>query len=221
MTVLAGDCLFTLTTFGRETIFAPQSTPTITTLDRAPNVPIWRDKESILEMAMLSEESLQIVSTAEHPTDAIQMLDRAKRREDAVRLLASVLGPTERVRWCMDSLKFARIPLENTTQLQIQNWVAVPNESNRELIEQSIESAPPESPWLWCMKAIGWTGGSLAPQGFAVIPPPSRLSVSAVITAMQLANCHTDPDAFRSHVIQQGMALLPSNNEREGHATSR
>ncbi len=220
-TVTAGGCVFVLRTQVGQPAPELHSSISSTTLERGLDLPVWQNKESVLEMAMLSEQASQCASAADHPAAAIHSLENSKLREDAVRLLASVLTPLDRIRWCVDGLGFAQIPSEFSVRQLLQSWIDAPNETNRTLVEQQIAAANAESPWTWCMKAIAWLGGSLAPKGFAIVPPPSRLSVSAVITAMQLASSRTDPDAFRAHVVQQGSALIRSSKESGDHATSR
>ena len=72
-------------------------------------------------------------------------------------------------------------------------WVLDPTDENRRAALGAAETADTKLPACWLARAAGWSGGSLAPPGMAVVPPHEHLTAQALVGALLLAAVFRDP----------------------------
>jgi hypothetical protein len=171
-------------------------------------LPIWGKRSEQIEWAGLSEEGKACIEVATDPSVAVAMLEAHGLLEDAIRLIASSLNNAIRIHWCVQALRSAKLAIDSAANEAVDRWLAHQNDEARLGVEAMVPWNDKSSPWTWCMTAIVWTGGSLAPLDSPTLAPPPRMGVAAVIAAIQLASCHTNPKNFRIRCIEEGIIRL-------------
>ena len=66
-------------------------------------------------------------------------------------------------------------------------WVYGPDEEHRKAADRAAEAAGLRSPAGLVAQAVGWSGGSLAPEGLDEVPPPEHLTGRMVAAAVIVA----------------------------------
>ena len=97
-----------------------------------------------------------------------------------------------------------------------RQWFAEPNEKNRRKAEAAAENANYEGPASFLAAAAFWSGGSIAPEGLAEVPPEKTLTAQAVSAALLMAGTWGPPtqtaDRYRGF-LQEGKKLAASQPE--------
>lgn len=129
--------------------------------------------------------------------------------EDALRLVARSLPRKFALAWACDNVKRALRPASEDFERDragaalAEGWLASPNERQRRLALEFAERNGFAGTGSWLAAAAGWMEGSLAPEGYAEIPPPPHLVYDAVIAAqltLVAADAATMPELLQRFV---------------------
>lgn len=109
--------------------------------------------------------------------------------EDALRLVAHSLPRKFALAWACDNVKRALRPesadfeRDRAGAALAEGWLASPSDKQRRLALAFAERNVYAGTGSWLAAAAGWMEGSLAPEGYAEVPPPPHLVYDAVIAA--------------------------------------
>jgi hypothetical protein len=129
--------------------------------------------------------------------DYLGRLMQGALRPDAVRVAAAVLPKREAVRWAGDCVRQtdgqAQGPAADALAAAAA-WVADPSEEHRKRAWTAANAAGLDTlPGLVALAAFA-TGGSLAPDGAPVVPPPEEMTARTVAGAVLLAAVARQPE---------------------------
>lgn len=132
---------------------------------------------------------LQVQSAEPTLEGHVRALLAAGLGEDALRLVARSLPRKFALAWACDNIKRALQPTSDTFELDragvalAEGWLASPSERQRRMALEFAERNEFVGTGSWLAAAAGWMEGSLAPEGYAEVPPPAHLVYDAVIAA--------------------------------------
>jgi len=116
-----------------------------------------------------------------------QRLLQCPAPEEAVTFLAQLFTRRVAVWWGHECLRVIGTPLDpaDTRMMAlVADWVAAPNETNRQQVIDAVAASDRRSPGVWLAMATGWTGGSLAPPESSPVPVPRFLTGRGVNAAV-------------------------------------
>jgi hypothetical protein len=172
----------------------------------------------------LSRLGRRIIAEATSPGDFLNRLLAAGCGDDAARVLTRALPRRYAIAWtcqCIRSESRAKAlsPMERECLEQAETWLhggRLPSintpaasgeesksrgrmdpEDQRRQCAELAKAAGHETPAAWAAAAVGWSGGSLAPRGFAEVPPGEHLTAEACFAALALLAA-ADPAASRA-----------------------
>ena len=107
--------------------------------------------------------------------------------EEAVTFMAQLFTRRVAIWWGHECLRYLE-PLLDPQDLEMMAlcaaWVATPDDAHRRHVASSVDLCVTRSPGVWLAMATSWTGGSLAPAGNPVVPPPRFLTGRGVNAAV-------------------------------------
>ena len=110
---------------------------------------------------------------------------------DAIRFLAHALPKPEAVWWACQCLKAAlgdKLPLaDKRAMAAAEQWVVEPTEAHRRAAETAAEATKYETAPGWAAAGAFWSGGSIAPEDQAEVPPKETLTAQAAVVAINLS----------------------------------
>ena len=152
----------------------------------------------ILPRLELEPDGEKAVAGADTAAAGVDRLVAADRRQDAVKLLAHALPKREAVWWacmCARSIPDAALPPEDAAAIEAAEvWVRRPDESSRRAAAAKADRTKFATPESWAAMGAFWSGGSMAPDGQVVVPPPDHLTATAVTGAVMLAAVRHTPE---------------------------
>lgn len=148
-----------------------------------------------LELEPQGEEAL---NGAEDALQGIDRLVEAGLLVEAARLAAHALPKREAVWWacmCARSVPDPALKAEDIAALELaEAWVRRPEEAARRAAAEAAEKTSFQSAEAWAAMGAFWSGGSLAPEGMAEVPPGEHLTGVAVAGAVVLASVRVKPE---------------------------
>lgn len=121
---------------------------------------------------------------------------------DALRFMAHSLPKREAVWWSCIAVRQLRAELlsgaEATAVAAAEAWATDPKEEKRRAAMSAAEAAKYEKPGGWAAAAAAWTGGSLAPPEYPVVPPGDALTAQATVAAITNSVVSGEPKQIRS-----------------------
>lgn len=124
------------------------------------------------------------------PSEFLRSLIEAELHEDAINYLAHGLPRREAVWWGCQCVR--ETPIEPGSAVEkalaaAEAWVYEPDEDHRKAADRAVEAASLRSAAGLVAQAVGWSGGSLAPEGLDEVPPPEHLTGRMVAAAVIVA----------------------------------
>ena len=168
----------------------------------------------------LGAEAKALLQDRQSPAEFLDLLIAHDLFADALIFLAFWLPKPIAVAWgcqCLESVAADRLPpRQKDAFAQARQWSAEPNEKNRRKAEAAAENANYEGPASFLAAAAFWSGGSIAPEGLAEVPPEKTLTAQAVSAALLMAGTWGPPtqtaDRYRGF-LQEGKKLAASQPE--------
>ncbi|MDB5316981.1 MAG: hypothetical protein JWO26_1547 [Rhodospirillales bacterium] len=146
----------------------------------------------ILARLELEPESEEALAGAQDALQGIEQLIEAGKLVEAARLVAHALPKREAVWWacmCARAIPDPALKPEDMASLAAaEAWVRRPEERARRAAAEIAEKTSFKSAEAWAAMGAFWSGGSLAPEGMADVPPGEHLTGVAVAGAIVLAS---------------------------------
>ena len=145
----------------------------------------------------LSTDAASVLTNVTLVPDALQRLEASGFLVEAARLVAHSLPKREAVWWaCMCASHTAPPDLPENDRLArelAESWVREQTDELRRKAMSNAEAGDFATPEAWAGVAAFWSGGSMAPEGQAAVPPAPHLCGTAVAGAIVLAAVRGDP----------------------------
>jgi len=146
----------------------------------------------ILARLDLEPESEEALAGAQDALQGIEQLVDAGKLVEAARLVAHALPKREAVWWacmCARAIPDPALKPEDLASLAAaEAWVRRPEERARRAAAEIAEKTSFKSAEAWAAMGAFWSGGSLAPEGMADVPPGEHLTGVAIAGAIVLAS---------------------------------
>lgn len=160
----------------------------------------------LCEVAALDPPAMELLDPTFGPREYIVALDAAGQHVDALNFLAHLLPRREGVWWAWTSAR--RVagddpppPIAGALQAT-ERWIARPTEEHRRAAMLAGEAAGFDTPAGCAALAAFLSGGSLAPEGAAEVPPPrfaaSRAVFGGLVFSAVAREPETAPEKYRS-----------------------
>ncbi len=161
----------------------------------------------------LAPEAKAMLNSQTPPQFLAALLDYGHDR-DALRFLAYAMPRRHAVFWaylCVKALLAGEVPPLAAQALQAAHqWVLDAAETSRRACEAAYLAAGLEEPAAVVAVAAFWSGGSLAPEGNPVVPPPAHLCAHGAASAVMLAIARSDPlkaKELYAQAVAQGVGV--------------
>ena len=145
----------------------------------------------LLPRMELDADGLKLLDGAADAALGVTRLQDAGRLTDAARVAANALPKREAVWWacmCARAVPDPKQTPEDIAALDAaEAWVRRPDEKSRRAAMAAAEAAKFRSTEAWAAVGAFWSGGSLAPEGLAEVPPAEHLTGGAITGAVLLA----------------------------------
>lgn len=147
--------------------------------------------EDLAHGLAFSETARTMAREARNPRDLLVRLLAKGLAYDAARLVVRALPKPYCVAWACECIRseISRRPLsppEVSCLESAEAWLREDGDASRRLAADRAAAANYETPAAWVAAAAGWSGGSLAPRGYAVVPPAPQLTADACFAAVSL-----------------------------------
>jgi hypothetical protein len=161
----------------------------------------------LLPRLELEPPALALLDGLPTAADGMLKLEAAGLRNEAARLAAHALPKREAVWWgCMCARAVpdpALLPVDADALLAAEAWVRKPNEEAlRRAAMEAAQRTAFRSPEAWAAVGAFWSGGSMAPAGQPVVPPPDHLTGVAVSGGVVLAAVRLRPDRAQDRLAR-------------------
>ena len=152
----------------------------------------------LLPRLELDADGEKAIAGADTAAAGVERLVAAGRHQDAMKLLAHALPKREAVWWacmCARAVPDAGLPAPDAAAIEAaEAWVRRPDEPARRAASVAADKTKFATPESWTAMGAFWSGGSMAPEGQMVVPPPDHLTATAVTGAVMLAAVRHTPD---------------------------
>lgn len=161
----------------------------------------------LLPRLELEPPALSLLNGLPTAAEGILKLEAAGLRNEAARLAAHALPKREAVWWgCMCARAVpdpALLPVDADALLAAEAWVRKPNEETlRRAAMEAAQRTAFRSPEAWAAVGAFWSGGSMAPAGQPVVPPPDHLTGVAVSGGVVLAAVRLRPERAQDRLAR-------------------
>ncbi|NGM19855.1 hypothetical protein G3576_07495 [Roseomonas stagni] len=161
----------------------------------------------LLPRLELEPPALSLLDGLPTAAEGILKLEAAGLRNEAARLAAHALPKREAVWWgCMCARAVpdpALLPVDADALLAAEAWVRKPNEETlRRAAMEAAQRTAFRSPEAWAAVGAFWSGGSMAPAGQPVVPPPDHLTGVAVSGGVVLAAVRLRPERAQDRLAR-------------------
>ncbi len=161
----------------------------------------------LLPRLELEPPALAMLAGLATAAEGIIRLESAGLRNEAARLAAHALPKREAVWWgCMCARAVpdpALLPVDADALLAAEAWVRKPTEENlRRAAMEAAQRTAFRSPEAWAAVGAFWSGGSMAPAGQPVVPPPDHLTGVAVSGGVVLAAVRLRPERAQDRLAR-------------------
>ncbi len=119
----------------------------------------------VTQMRPLAEET---------PLAFLRRLRGSHTPEEALTLSAHAVQPKIAIWWaheCLRQVPEGLSPMDRTMMEAVAAWIAEPVQAHRHAVMREALWAPTRSPGVMLALAVGWSGGSVAPNDPAPVPP--------------------------------------------------
>jgi hypothetical protein len=161
----------------------------------------------LLPRLELEPPALSLLDGLTTAAEGILKLESAGLRNEAARLAAHALPKREAVWWgCMCARAVpdpSLLPVDAEALLAAEAWVRKPaEESLRRAAMEAAQRTAFRSPEAWAAVGAFWSGGSMAPAGQPVVPPPDHLTGVAVSGGVVLAAVRLRPERAQDRLAR-------------------
>lgn len=161
----------------------------------------------LLPRLELEPPALAMLEGLATAAEGIIKLESAGLRNEAARLAAHALPKREAVWWgCMCARAVpdpALLPVDADALLAAEAWVRKPGEETlRRAAMEAAQRTAFRSPEAWAAVGAFWSGGSMAPAGQPVVPPPDHLTGVAVSGGVVLAAVRLRPERAQDRLAR-------------------
>ena len=169
-----------------------------------------------------AQQDISAEPNDEPPQAFLERLRRGRTPEDAVSLLAYVLGRREAVWWAVQSVRLlARISAgqEDTPLQAAEAWVRDPDDLTRRGALRLGMTGNHRLATTWVALAAGWSGGNIGPSHHALVPATPEMTPKAVRTAILVALATVnarDRENRLQACIDMGIPLMCPNPDGAG-----
>jgi hypothetical protein len=145
--------------------------------------------EDIARGVPFSPPAREMMGESRNPRDLLVRLLAKGLAFDAARLVVRALPKPYCVAWTCECIRLdvARQPLSPGDALCLESaeaWLRDDADEPRRLAAERAAAANYETPSAWVAAAAGWSGGSLSPRGYTVVPPAPQLTADACFAAV-------------------------------------
>jgi hypothetical protein len=131
-----------------------------------------------------AQEDIEANPTETEPMAFIRQLLDGPTPEATISFCAYLLPRREAVWWACKSIRDGGTP-DNAELLALaEEWVKVPEESNRRAALSAANAAKIKGPCAWAAFGAGWSGGSMTDNVEQPVRPPAYLTAKAVRAAV-------------------------------------
>jgi len=173
-----------------------------------------RKPAEVVSDVALSDEAVALMAESGNTLSYIDHLVDQELFDDAFLTLARALPRQYAIIWasrCVDEFGGGEeSPDEARCVAIVKEWLAGPDEKLRRSAMNASEACEYEGARAWLAAAVGFSGGSLAPENQAEIAPPAHLTAVAV-SACLISIAVSDPEsmaAVSKQMIDSGLALV-------------
>ena len=174
----------------------------------------------------LSDDARALVPGAPTLHSLLLALVEAKLHGDAARLLVRGLPRRYAVAWVCDCFRrdaeIQPLSAADADCLRCaEAWIAEDTDTNRRVALQQAEANRFETPGSWLAAAAAWSGGSLAPPGYATVVPAEHLSGDACYAALCLLAARASPALYKGRLgawVERAVAVFLQGATTDGGA---
>ncbi len=151
----------------------------------------------VAEKLKLSADAIALIQTPDVASDFVSRLIQQGCVDDALVSVAGLLPVVDAVVWASELQASGELPsgelpsgaLPSGALIDaVRTWTGDVTEESRLAVKQIVEGdATDDGRLKWIAMAVVYSGGSLAPEGQAVVPPPEHLSAIAVSSSVRFA----------------------------------
>jgi hypothetical protein len=160
----------------------------------------------IAGLAGLPARARRWLATDREPRGYLDRLVAEGMPAEAIEFLACALPKRQAVWWaCLCVWHACRSEAGTRRLADLESairWVIDPCEAKRQACAQADAMAALRAPAGSLAMAVAWSGGSLAPPGLPVVPPPDYLTGRAAGNAILLAAVEREPQEYLRHYRQ-------------------
>ncbi len=160
----------------------------------------------ILARLELEPDSEEALAGAQDALQGIEQLAEAGKLVEAARLVAHALPKREAVWWacmCARAVPDPALKPEDLASLAAaEAWVRRPEERARRAAAEIAEKTSFKSAEAWAAMGAFWSGGSLAPEGMADVPPGEHLTGVAIAGAIVLASVRVSVERQNERLLK-------------------
>jgi hypothetical protein len=161
----------------------------------------------LLPRLELEPPAAAVLAGAATAAEGILRLEAAGLRNEAARLAAHALPKREAVWWgCMCARAVpdpALLPVDAEALAAAEAWVRKPgDDALRRAAMEAAQRTAFRTPEAWAAVGAFWSGGSMAPPGQPVVPPPDHLTGVAISGGVVLAAVRLRPERAQDRLAR-------------------
>jgi hypothetical protein len=186
-----------------------------------------RRPDEVVADLRLSTDALALLPKSTNTFAYLEALCAEELFADAFLTLARTLPRQYAVIWaaqCVDELLGLPDNAEDRRCVEVaRQWLKAPDEKGRRTALDVAEARNYEGAYAWLAAAVGFSGGSLAPENQAEIKPPPHLTAVAVSACLMLAAVAA-PEAYAERsrsIVERGLTMVAIPGGAASAATQR
>lgn len=170
----------------------------------------------------LSDDAVALLPQANNTLGYLNNLCDQELYHDAFVTLARTLPKQYAIIWasrCVEEALGKDLEALDKRCLDLaKQWLSNPDDKIRRAAMDAADAREYEGACAWLAAAVGFSGGSLAPENQAEVAPPHHLTAVAVAACL-IALSVRDPERageFSKHMVEQGLAMvaIPSSSDK-------
>jgi hypothetical protein len=152
--------------------------------------------KELSESAALSDPALALVREESTPTSFLEELEKKELFQDAIRFLAFKLPTDTGIKWASACVRDLRSP-ENKEKDEpldaADQWIKTPGDPTRWAAKNASDKSKKNGASNLVAMAVFLSGGSLAPAGAPMTPPPKYAAQKLIAGSIQVAVVGYEP----------------------------
>jgi len=171
---------------------------------------------ALMRDAPLSEAARVRLRADPNARQLIDELGAAGSHGDALKVLARVLPRQYALAWACECVRRFLVPGSPTHDIDraglalAEGWLREPSEDNRRAALEFAERGAYESVGAWIAAACAWSEGSIAPAGYAAVPPAEHLAADALAAALAFLAAQSPEEipARQAAFVQRALSVF-------------